>query len=172
MSGAVLAGVGVLAGFGWSLVAAVVTGVPDAYFQTELAWRALWMGRGEFALFTPWFFAGDFWFDRVLHWGPVAGPVAVVLLVAAFAASLFLPSVRRLGAVVRLWLASYALYLLTVFFPQSSLFRLLMPMAPVAGALVPRSLPGRIGLLTASVALQALWLWCVDGQAQVYWSVP
>ena len=46
----------------------------------------------------------------------------------------------RLGVDIRLWLGSYALYLLAVFFPQSSTFRLLAPMFPILGALaVPRS---------------------------------
>jgi hypothetical protein len=168
----VLAAVATVSGFAWSAIAGIVTGVPDAYFQTELAWRALWMGRGEFAFFTPWFFAGDFWFNRTLHWGPVAGPVAVVLLVVAFAALLLSPALRRVGETARLWLASYALYLFAVFFPQSSVFRLLLPMAPMVGGLAPRSRTARLGVLLACVALQWLWLWCVDGQPQVYWSVP
>jgi hypothetical protein len=172
VGGLVLAGVATVAGFAWSAIAGIVTGVPDAYFQTELAWRALWMGRGEFAFFTPWFFAGDFWFGRTLQWGPFAGPVAVVLVVAGFAALLFTPAVRRIGETSRLWLASYALYLFAVFFPQSSVFRLLMPMAPLAGAAVPRSRTARAAVLIGCLALQALWLWCVDGQPQVYWSVP
>jgi hypothetical protein len=45
-------------------------------------------------------------------------------------------------------------------------------MAPIAGAMVPRSRVARAGLLIGCVALQGLWLWCVDGQPQVYWSVP
>lgn len=172
VAGLALAAAATVAGFAWSAIAGAVTGVPDAYFQTELAWRALWMGRGEFAFFTPWFFAGDFWFDRTLRWGPVVGPVVVVLLVAGFGALLLTPPLRRLGEVSRLWLASYALYLFAVFFPQSSLFRLLMPMAPIAGATVPRSRAARAALLIGCVALQGLWLWSVDGRPQVYWSVP
>ena len=49
-----------------------------------------------------------------------------------FAVFLFTPWARRLGVDLRFWLASYALYLLAVFFPQSSTFRLLMPLAPGA----------------------------------------
>lgn len=167
-----LAAVATVSGFAWSAIAGFVTGVPDAYFQTEVAWRALWMGRGEFAFFTPWFFAGDFWFDRTLGWGPIVGKAAVILLVAGFAALLLAPPLRRIGEVSRLWLASYALYLFAVFFPQSSVFRLLMPMAPIAGAVVPKGRTARVGVLIACVGLQALWLWCLDGQSQVYWSVP
>ena len=56
--------------------------------------------------------------------------------------SCFTPWVRRLGVDLRFWMLSYALYLLAVFFPQSSTFRLLVPLAPALGALaIPRS-PG------------------------------
>jgi hypothetical protein len=47
----------------------------------------------------------------------------------------FEPHVRRLGPEMRLWSASYVLYLLVVFFPQSSIFRLLLPLAPLYGAI-------------------------------------
>ena len=84
----------------------------------------------------------------------------------------FLPAVRRLGPLVRLWLAAYALFLLGAFFPQSSVFRLLMPMVPLAGALVPARRAGRVALLAGSLVLQALWLWVVCGPMETYWSVP
>ena len=85
---------------------------------------------------TPWVFAANFWATQVVGGGPAAwvGPVFLLALVLAFAAFLLSPWTRRLGATSRLWAASYALYLLAVFFPQSSVFRLLMPMAPLAGA--------------------------------------
>ncbi len=170
--GAVLVAVCVAAGFAWSAIAGFVTGVPDAYFETEMAWRALWMGRTSFQLFTPWLFAADYWFDGQLHWGPAAAVVVLLLIVGGFAALLFTRPVTRLGTTNRVWLASWALYLLAVFFPQSSIFRLLMPMAPLAGALTPRSIPARAAVLVLAVALQALWLWVVLGPFQTYWSVP
>ena len=41
---------------------------------------------------------------------------------------------------MRLWSASYLVYLLLVFFPQSSIFRLLVPLSPLWGAFaLPRS---------------------------------
>ena len=170
----VLTVVSVLAGFAWTWIAAAVTGVPDAYVRTEAAWRALWMGDAPFQLVTPWFFAAHFW-AALLVGDPAADVVAALLLVlvlGGFAALLCTAAARRLGALNRLWAASYALYLLGVFFPQSSLFRLLMPMAPLAGALVPGRPWARGALLGASVALQALWLWCTYGPFQAYWSVP
>ena len=168
---AVLAGI---AGFAWSGIAAFATGVPDAYFATESAWRALWMPGSSISFFEPWLFAARFWSTQVV--GATAAtwlaPVVLVVLVAGFAAAMFLPQVRRLGSTVCLWVAAWALYLLAVFFPQSSVFRLLMPMAPLAGATTPASRPARAAVLIVSVALQALWLWVTYGPVQAYWTVP
>jgi hypothetical protein len=170
----VLAAVCAAAGFAWSGIAAAATGRPDAYFATEAAWRALWMPEASITFVEPWFFAADFWATRLVGAGPAAwvGPLAVVVLVALFGLALLTPPVRRLGSTIRLWALSYALYLLAVFFPQSSVFRLLMPMAPLAGALAPRALPARIAVLAAAAALQGLWLWTCYGPVQDYWTVP
>ena len=174
LAGILLAAVCTLAGFAWSAIAGFVTGRSDAYFATEGAWRALWMPDSSITLFQPWLFAADFWATRVVGGGAATwvGPVFLVLVVAGFAALLLSPWGRRLGSTIRLWAASYALYLLAVFFPQSSVFRLLMPMAPLAGAITPRSWPGRIVVLVVATALQALWLWVCYGPVQDYWTVP
>jgi hypothetical protein len=173
-AGLLLAIVSAVAGFAWSGIAALVTGRSDAYFATESAWRALWMPDSSITLFEPWLFAARFWADRVV--GPGAAtwvaPVALLVLVAGFGLLLLTPQVRRLGGTIRLWAASYALYLLAVFFPQSSVFRLLMPMAPLAGAITPRSWPARAVVLVGSLGLQALWLWVCYGPVQAYWTVP
>ena len=82
-------------------------------------------------------------------------------------------SVRRLGSDIRLWSASYLLYLLAVFFPQSSTFRLLMPLTPLVGALaVPRSRAYRWGMLLLCLLLQWFWILAMYGSAQTYWQVP
>lgn len=162
----VLVVVSVAAGLAWTVIVGVATGRPDAYLQTEAAWRSLWMGDAPFALVTPWFFAAGFWF------GAVAGPIVLVAVLGGFAALLLVPAVRRLGVLNRLWLASYGLYLVAVFFPQSSIFRLLMPMASLTGAVTPRSTTARGLVLTGCLGVQALWLWCVLGLPQVYWAVP
>jgi hypothetical protein len=173
-AGLLLAAVCAVAGFAWSWIAALVTGRPDAYFATESAWRSLWMPDSSITPFEPWLFAANFWADRVV--GTAASewvaPVFLAVLVLGFAAFLLSPWARRLGSTVRLWGASYALYLLAVFFPQSSVFRLLMPMAPLAGAITPRSWPARAGVLMVSLGLQALWLWVCYGPVQDYWTVP
>jgi hypothetical protein len=143
----------VTAGAAWPVVAWIRTGSISAYTDTELSWRAAYVGYRHLVPFEAWFDAGDFWI------GGIAGAVAVVLVVAAFALVLTRPSVRALGPELRIWLASYGLYLFAVFFPQSSLFRLLLPMIPLAGALaVPRSRAYRVAVVLAMVAGQWLWI--------------
>jgi hypothetical protein len=173
-AGLVLAGVSAVAGFAWSAIAALATGRPDAYFATEGAWRALWMPDSSITLFYPWWFAADFWADRVVGTGAAVwvAPLALVVVVGGFVALMLSPPVRRLGTTIRLWAVSYALYLLAVFFPQSSVFRLLMPMAPLAGAITPRPVWARAAVLAVSLALQALWLWVCYGPVQDFWTVP
>ncbi|MBX3194651.1 MAG: hypothetical protein KF727_06075 [Microbacteriaceae bacterium] len=160
-----------LAGVLWPLVAWAVTGVPTAYTDTELVWRRAYIGEQELVPFTSWFQGAHWWLG---WWGvpeEVTWPLAiagVLVLVAGFAVFLLSPWARRLGVDLRLWMASYALYLLAVFFPQSSTFRLLVPMAPGLGALaVPESRIWRAVLVVLGVAGQVAWLhiaWWVDGQ--------
>ena len=150
-----------LAGLAWPAIAWLVTGSMTAYTDTELAWRAPYVGYRELVPFASWLQGASFWLP-----GPV-GVVVLVVVVAGFFASLFLPAVRALGMSLRLWLASYALYLLAVFFPQSSTFRLLMPLFPLAGALAhPRSRVYRVALVVVSILGQAVWIyycWWIDG---------
>ena len=162
-------------GFAWQVIASVVTGDPGAYLSTELAWRRNWIAGGAegFMPFDGWIQASQFWFAQ---WGlPTAwGPVALALLVVATgAALLYLPQVRALGPDLRLWSASYLLYLLAVFFPQSSTFRLLLPLSPAWGALaVPRSRIWRGGILVACLAGQWLWIHHVYALGNTFWQVP
>jgi hypothetical protein len=148
-------------GLAWLLIAWAVTGSMTAYLDTELAWRAPYIGYGELVPFTAWLQGAEFWF------GGVMGPVILALVVISFTLFMLTPWVRRLGFDLRAWVISFALYLLAVFFPQSSTFRLLMPMFPLLGALsVPNSKVFRVALVVASVFGQWLWLhWCwwVDG---------
>ncbi|KZC93797.1 hypothetical protein [Clavibacter tessellarius] len=141
------------AGVAWPVVAWIRTGSITAYTDTELSWRAAYVGYRHLVPFEAWFDAGDFWI------GGVAGVVAVLGVVAAFVLMLTRPSVRALGPELRIWIACYGLYLFAVFFPQSSVFRLLLPMIPLAGALaVPRSRAYRVAVVLAMVAGQWLWI--------------
>ncbi len=158
----------------WPLVAWAATGVPSAYTDTELAWRAGYIGYQELLPFAPWVQGAQWW----LRWigfpaADVVGPVVLVIVIALFAVLLFSPPVRRLGVEVRFWFAGYAVYLLAVFFPQSSTFRLLMPFAPALGAVaIPKALWYRIAIVVLGIAGQIGWMaicWWVNG---LDWSPP
>ena len=151
-----------LSGLAWVVVAGIVTGVPTAYTDTELAWRSAYVGYEEFRPFVGWIQGANFWVPQ-LPWGPVL----LVAAVAVFATLLFSPPVKRLGVDLRFWLASYLLYVLAVFFPQSSTFRILFPLFPALGALAqPRTPAYRVAMVLVFIALQWGWIhiaWWVDG---------
>ena len=117
-----------LAGLAWPGIVALATGDLLGYTDTELAWRRPYIGDVHLVPFTPWWQGSQWWIGEVL--GPIALVEVLGLAVCAFA----LPAMRRMPLELRFWIAAYALYLLAVFFPQSSTFRLLVPLAPVLGA--------------------------------------
>lgn len=170
-----VAAVAVGVGFAWQVIAGVVTGDPGAYLATELAWRRNWIGAegGHFVPVEGWIQAAGFWFTQ---WGlgPIVGYVALALLVVGVAAALLVaPQVKRLGIEIRLWSASYLIYLLLVFFPQSSVFRLLVPVSPLWGALaVPRSTAWRVVVLAAALLGQWWWIYNMYALANTYWQIP
>ena len=150
-----------LMGLAWPITAWAVTGDLSAYTDTELAWRAPYIGYSELVPFTAWFQSGVWWL------GSPWGLIVVTALILTFALLIFTPAVRSLGVDLRLWVASYGLYLIAVFFPQSSTFRLLMPMFPLLGAAaLPHSRIYRVTIVALCVAGQWGWLlicWGVDG---------
>jgi hypothetical protein len=154
-------------GLVWLVAAAIGTGSPTAYTDTELAWRSAYIGRQELVPFTPWFQGAQWWTDDVL------GPVALLLLLALVVVALLSPAVRRLGPLLVAWTVSYGLYLLAVWFPQSSTFRILLPAFPALGAVAgPRSPWVRVPLVAACLAGQWLWIqwcWLIVGAD---WTVP
>jgi len=165
----------VVIGFSWQVIAAVVTGDPGAYLATELAWRRNWISdaEGGFVPLDGFVQAAAFWFQA---WGasPVAGYIVLGLLIAGVALLLlFEPHVRALGPDLRFWSASYIIYLLLVFFPQSSIFRLLLPLSPLWGAVaLPRSGWWRFGVLAACLAGQWWWIYNMYAIANMYWQIP
>ncbi|WP_309068347.1 hypothetical protein [Microbacterium sp.] len=166
-----LGALAVAVGFSWQIFAAIATGMPGAYLETELAWRRGWIpGIEAFVPLEGWVRAAPLWFSL---WGlpEWLGHVALVVLVAGAAIMLFTPAVRRLGPEIRLWTASYVLYLLAVFFPQSSTFRLLLPLSPLWGA-APRSRIGRWITLALCLAGQWIWIAAMYGSGNTYWQVP
>jgi hypothetical protein len=176
--GIVVAGlVSFASGMAWPAIAWAVTGSPTAYTDTELAWRSGYVGPGPFEPFLDWFHGVAFWTGYFLHL-PVeaAGPLGVVitvLVVALFAVFLFTPWAKRLGVEVRLWLVGYLVYLLAVFFPQSSTWRLLLPLSPALGAFaVPRSVPLRVGFVALGIVGQLLWVYGCWVRMPGDWSPP
>jgi hypothetical protein len=156
-----------VAGFAWMVIAGLATGRPEAYLQTELAWRAAFIGEQPLVPFSAWIQGGQFWFGD----GP--GLVVVLAVFVGSALLLFVPAVRRLGVDLRLWVASYLLYLFAVFFPQTSVFRLLIPVFPLLGAVaVPRNRWYRGGVVVLSLALQWCWIFVMYGLANAYWTIP
>ena len=149
----------IVAGFAWLIIAGVVTGVPDAYVQTELAWRSVYVGWQSLIPFTPWIQAGQYWWPGPLGYAVFVGAVLL------FAAVIFAPASKRLGLDMRLWMFSYSLYLLAVFFPQSSTLRLLAPLFPALGMFAtPRSRVYRVALVL--VFLVAQWFWIAQ-----FWAI-
>jgi hypothetical protein len=158
------------AGIAWLLVAWAVTGVPNAYTHTELAWRSAYIGYQDLVPFTSWFWGAHFWLGYPEGPWIVAG---AAIFIVGFFVLVFLPAGRRLGVDLRFWLISYMLYLLAVFFPQSSTFRLLVPLAPALGIIAqPRSRIFRGVLIAASIAGQIWWVrnaWFISDQD---WTPP
>lgn len=171
----VLGAIATVAGFAWPVIAGAVSGVPDAYLLTELSWRRGWIpgDDGAFAPFAAFWQAAGFWFHT---WGlgTATGYVVLAVLVIAIAWALaFGPRVRKVGPEIRLWSASYVVYLLAVFFPQSSIFRLLVPLSPLWGAAaVPRSRLWRGGLVVACLAGQWWWIYNMYALGNAYWQIP
>ena len=132
----------------WPLIAWAATGERAAYVATETAWR------GEALVpFLPWFHAAA----AVV--GPAAGALVVVGLVLGLAGMFLTPSVRSTGLVPGAWCAAYLLYLAAFWDPQSSTWRILLPLFPLALAVAtPRG--GRLlwVLLPVCVVLQFLWV--------------
>jgi hypothetical protein len=143
-------------GFVWLLVAALATGRFDAYLKTEVAWRAGYTGNTDLQPFTGWFVSGAF------HLGDGFGQIVVLGLIAFAAWAVNTDSVRALGVELRFWSIAYIVYLLAVFFPQSSTPRILFGAFPLLAAVAvatdrqPRV--AKIALLALSILSQVVWL--------------
>jgi hypothetical protein len=156
--GGVLLLVSAAAAFAWPVIAWLATGDANAYTESELAWRG-----GPLALFKPWFDTGTFLFGP--FWGVVA-PVAAVLLFALYLNS---KAVRAIATDLRVWCTVYFVYLLAVLAPQTSTFRMLLPLFPLAlaTALVSRSRAYRIAVVVLFVLLQIVWVTWLWAWAQL-----
>ena len=162
-----------LLGYAWPFLAGVVTGVPDAYTATELSWRAPYVGWGGLVPFQPWFQGAFWWMNHIGVVNPVIGVVLLLIAIVLFAVLLFTRPVKRLGTDLRLWIASWTIYLLAVFFPQSSVFRLFVPIFPILGAVAqPKSLIYRIGIVLLFIAGQIGWVYIAYWSDGYDWTPP
>lgn len=147
-----LAGLAAVSGasaLAWPAVAWASTGDIQAYTKTETVWRG-----HDLVLFKPWFDTG------VQLFGPVLGLLAPFLFAGLFGLMLFSPPVVRLGLELRLWCACYMGYLLLFLHPQTSTFRMLLPLFPLAlsAAFLSRSRAYRGTVLTMFILLQIVWI--------------
>lgn len=150
----VVAGASALA---WPVIAGVVTGRPNAYLDTELAWRRPYIGDENHSWGTGWWESATWWFPDAAPW--VIAAIALTVVVIAL-----LPATRRIGLVPLAWSASYLLYLVVVLFPQSSLFRLLAPLFPLAGVVARSGRATAVSLALGIVGqfFWVQWFWAVD----------
>jgi len=104
------------------------------------------------------------------YWLALGACLALVVVATVLSA----PSLRRLGPGPWFWCAGYMLYLLVFFDPTTSVFRILLPMAPIAWALASSmSTRRRIGLLAACMVGQLFWIsWVWDLSVKVTQWVP
>ena len=133
----------------WPAAAWAATGDIAAYTKTETVWRG-----HDLVPFKPWFDTG------VDLFGPVLGMLAPFVFAGLFALLLFARPVVLLGAELRLWCACYMGYLLVFLHPQTSTFRMLLPLFPLAlgAALLSRSKAYRGTVLAMFVLLQIVWI--------------
>ncbi|MBX3311461.1 MAG: hypothetical protein KF916_00970 [Microbacteriaceae bacterium] len=154
-----------LSGVLWAVIAGVVTGRIDAYTQTEISWRKAYVNADGFVPFEGWWQGLDWWFDT---------PLAVLLYILMLLVLLLLVMlVKRFGIEMTAWTVAYPLYLFAVFFPQSSTWRLLIPLFTWVGlpALI-RSWLGRVMVILLCILGQWFWLhycWHIGANT---WVVP
>jgi hypothetical protein len=147
-----------VAGLAWPVIAGAVTGVPNAYVETELSWWTGFVGHPTFVPFTPWFMLAGRWLG-------IAGVLGVIVVLAATGWLLWRRTVREFEPAIRWFSLSYLIYLVGVLLPQQSLVRMLVPLSPILGVpWISTSRARRRALLAICIALQpvgVLLLWLV-----------
>jgi hypothetical protein len=144
------------AGLAWPFVAAAATGVPSAYVATETAWWRDYIGQVHFVPLTPWFLLAS-------HYLGPAG-VGLVVLVIGMITWLLVVRSRGVGSVLLSYAASYTAYLVAVFLPQQSIFRMLLPLSPLLGQPALSRTPARaratlaVCILLQPAAILLLWV--------------
>jgi hypothetical protein len=108
----------------WPVVAAVVTGVPTAFFDVQAAWGQR-PEEGPFVLWFEWAWAAK----------GLAGVVVLVALVATYIALVLGRHGRWISVEARAWALAYPLYLFAVVRPITSMWRFLLLDVPIAALL-------------------------------------
>lgn len=144
-----LTAVSSLAALLWPAIAWAATGDIQAYTKTETVWRG-----HDLVPFKPWFDTG------IQLFGPVLGLLAPFVVVAAIVLLMTSRPVAALGTELRLWCVCYMGYLLAFLHPQTSTFRMLLPLFPLAlsAALVSRSRAYRGTVVVMFILLQIVWI--------------
>lgn len=138
-----------LCALSWVFIAWAATGRSDAYTATETAWRG-----AHLLPIQPWFQQAEVLLGD-------AGWAVLLLLGAVFVWAMGTRAVRStLPEAIRLWCYCYLGYLVLFLFPQSSTFRLLLPVFPLAAPLVAvsDSRAYRVLLLVGAALGQLIWV--------------
>ena len=147
----------------WPLLAWIATGRMSAYVDTETAWRGV-----DLAPFEAWI-------NRSASFGGAhAGAIGLFGVLVLSLCVLSWPQLRQLGRLTWMWCVCYWVYLLIFFDPSSSVFRMLLMVAPLAWAVAvklskrPRA---ALAVLTVGVISQVLWVaWVWDyGSISILW---
>lgn len=147
----------------WPLLAWITTGRMSAYVDTETAWRGV-----DLAPFEAWI-------NRSASFGGAhAGVIGLFGVLVLSACILGWRQLRQLGRLTWMWCVCYWVYLLIFFDPSSSVFRMLLMVAPLAWAVAvklvsrPRT---ALAVLTVGVVSQVLWVaWVWDyGSISILW---
>lgn len=147
----------------WPLLAWIATGRMSAYVDTETAWRGV-----DLAPFEAWI-------NRSASFGGAhAGVIGLFGVLVLSLCVLSWPQLRQLGRLTWMWCVCYWVYLLIFFDPSSSVFRMLLMVAPLAWAVAARlSKRPRAALVVLTVGLisQVLWVaWVWDyGSISILW---
>lgn len=147
----------------WPLLAWIATGRMSAYVDTETAWRGV-----DLAPFEAWI-------NRSASFGGAhAGVIGLFGVLVLSLCVLSWPQLRQLGRLTWIWCVCYWVYLLIFFDPSSSVFRMLLMVAPLAWAVAARLSKrprAALAVLTVGVISQVLWVaWVWDyGSISILW---
>lgn len=147
----------------WPLLAWITTGRMSAYVDTETAWRGV-----DLAPFEAWI-------NRSASFGGThAGVIGLFGVLVLSACILGWRQLRQLGRLTWIWCVCYWVYLLIFFDPSSSVFRMLLMVAPLAWAVAARLSKrprAALAVLTVGLISQVLWVaWVWDyGSISILW---